>query len=114
MPSLPALASHELAGGRQIGDVPTHVLGDFPTGCNASLGVPCAICAPYTAQRDQSCDAEADWKQCAWLNGDATSPRAVDVTFMLILLAAFSVGDAVWESQVIHRLTASQATRSAT
>ena len=71
----------------------------FPRDCVAS-GVPCATCAPYTADNNQQCDVEAGWKQCEWLHGDAEDPAPIDVTFVLLAIALFMAGDAVWEGQM--------------
>lgn len=69
----------------------------LPVGCVAD-GVPCATCAPYTAEGGQEC--AVGWHQCQWLHGDAEQPAALDVAFMLVALIVFQAGDAVWESQV--------------
>ena len=74
--------------------------GAFPLGCNQTLPSSCAICAAYTADAGQECDGEGGWKQCQWLHGDALKPSMVDVIFMLVMICAFNLGDAVWESQV--------------
>ena len=96
-----------LASGCDAADQPVH--GGKPLSCfrsNTSTlpidclahGVPCATCAPYTAERGQEC--AVGWHQCQLLHGDAQPPAAFDVAFMLVALVFFQAGDAVWESQV--------------
>lgn len=48
----------------------------------------------------QECDAEAGWKQCDWLKGDAVPPAGADLAFLILGVAVFNFGDSVWEGQV--------------
>jgi len=68
----------------------------FPSNCDGD--VPCARCEPYDKEDGQACSSQ--YTQCEWLHGDAQPPAGADVAFMLLGMAAFHLGDAVWESQV--------------